>query len=235
MICDEVVPPERMDQALAGVIDGLTSSGVVSAVVQPPRLPHRPGAARSVPALSRAVFPRAGLLPFQPSADRQPGATLECQPATKSDANSDLGFVHRFVPGADAARPPLLLLHGTGGDEHDLIPLAAADRARPHAAVAARQGERAGPDAVLPPLARRRLGPRRFQARAPPSSPNSSSARSRRYELAKPIALGYSNGANIAWSLLLKEPGLLAGAILLRAMLPFDPRPLPDLPACRCC
>ena len=46
---------------------------------------------------------------------------------------------------------------------------------------------------------------------------------------AKPIALGYSNGANIAWSLLLKEPGALAGAILLRAMLPFDPRPLPDL------
>jgi phospholipase/carboxylesterase len=49
------------------------------------------------------------------------------------------------------------------------------------------------------------------------------------YDLQKPIALGYSNGANIAWSLLLREPGLLAGAILLRAMLPFDPRPLPDL------
>src|SRR4029079_4194277 len=40
---------------------------------------------------------------------------------------------------------------------------------------------------------------------------------------------GYSNGANLGWSLLLKEPGALAGAILLRAMLPFDPRPLPDL------
>jgi thioesterase DpgC len=32
LICDEVVPPDDMDQALAGVIDGLTSSGVVSAV-----------------------------------------------------------------------------------------------------------------------------------------------------------------------------------------------------------
>src|SRR4029079_9999591 len=40
---------------------------------------------------------------------------------------------------------------------------------------------------------------------------------------------GYSNGANLGWSLLLKEPTALAGAILLRAMLPFDPRPLPDL------
>ena len=43
------------------------------------------------------------------------------------------------------------------------------------------------------------------------------------------MALGYSNGANIAWSLLLNDPGLLKGAILLRAMLPHDPRPLPDL------
>jgi thioredoxin-dependent peroxiredoxin len=49
------------------------------------------------------------------------------------------------------------------------------------------------------------------------------------YRLPKPVALGYSNGANIAWSLLLKEPKALAGAILMRAMLPFDPRPLPDL------
>ena len=42
------------------------------------------------------------------------------------------------------------------------------------------------------------------------------------------MVLGYSNGANIGWSLLLGA-GALAGAILLRAMLPFDPRPLPDL------
>ena len=49
------------------------------------------------------------------------------------------------------------------------------------------------------------------------------------YRLPKPVVLGYSNGANIGWSLLLQEPGALAGAILLRAMLPFDPRPLPDL------
>ena len=35
----------------------------------------------------------------------------------------DLGFIHRFVPGSDLHRPPLLLLHGTGADEADLIPL----------------------------------------------------------------------------------------------------------------
>src|SRR3954466_11704359 len=41
-----------------------------------------------------------------------------------SDPQPDLGFIHRFVPGTDARRTPLLLLHGSGGDEHDLIPLA---------------------------------------------------------------------------------------------------------------
>jgi phospholipase/carboxylesterase len=35
----------------------------------------------------------------------------------------DLGFIHRYAPAADATRPPLLLLHGTGADENDLIPL----------------------------------------------------------------------------------------------------------------
>src|SRR5215210_7878180 len=39
-----------------------------------------------------------------------------------TDTPADLGFIHRFVPGPDA--PPLLLLHGSGGDEHDLVPLA---------------------------------------------------------------------------------------------------------------
>jgi phospholipase/carboxylesterase len=38
--------------------------------------------------------------------------------------NSDLGFVHRFIPGREPTRAPLLLLHGTGGDEDDLVPLA---------------------------------------------------------------------------------------------------------------
>jgi len=51
----------------------------------------------------------------------------------------------------------------------------------------------------------------------------------RAYGLPQPIALGYSNGANIGWGLLTREPTELAGALLLRAMLPFDLRPLPDL------
>src|SRR5690606_28754191 len=49
------------------------------------------------------------------------------------------------------------------------------------------------------------------------------------YGLPKPVAVGFSNGANIAWPLMLEDPQALAGAILIRAMLPFDPRPLPTL------
>src|SRR5918992_3104956 len=37
--------------------------------------------------------------------------------------NTDLGFIHRFIPGTRPGAAPVLLLHGTGGDENDLIPL----------------------------------------------------------------------------------------------------------------
>jgi phospholipase/carboxylesterase len=43
------------------------------------------------------------------------------------------------------------------------------------------------------------------------------------------IAVGFSNGANIAASLLLRRPGVLRGAVLLSPMVPFEPEALPDL------
>jgi phospholipase/carboxylesterase len=141
---------------------------------------------------------------------------------------TDLGFVHRFIPGQDAGRPPLLLLHGTGGDENDLIPLA--NRIAPGSTLLSPRGKvneqgltrffRRSPDGVWDgdDFDRRTLELAEFLRHARAA-----------YQIGKPIALGYSNGANIAWSLLLHDPQLLAGAILWRAMLPFDPRPLPDL------
>ena len=141
---------------------------------------------------------------------------------------NDLGFIHRFVPGKDIGRAPLLLLHGSGGDEHDLLPLA--ERIAPGRALVSPRGKV------------NEQGITRFFRRAPDGTWDIDDFQFRTGELAgflrsargayglpKPIALGYSNGANIGWSPLLKEPGALAGAILLRAMLPFDPRPLPDL------
>lgn len=145
-----------------------------------------------------------------------------------ASARSDLGFVHRFVPGTDPALRPLLLLHGSGGDEHDLIRLA--ERIAPGRTLLSPRGQV------------NEQGITRFFRRSLDGVWDISDFRTRTGELAefvrrasaayqieKPIALGYSNGANIAWSLMLREPDLLAGAILLRAMLPFDPRPLPDL------
>ena len=131
--------------------------------------------------------------------------------------NSDLGFVHRFIPGREAARAPLLLLHGTGGDEDDLVPLA----------------QQIAPErTILSPRGRvNEQGLTRFFRRSPDGIWDLDDFKARTeelagfvqragaaYQLGKPIALGYSNGGNIAWSLLLKDPSLLAGAIILRAM-----------------
>jgi phospholipase/carboxylesterase len=144
-----------------------------------------------------------------------------------STAN-DLGFIHRFMAGTDAGRTPLLLLHGSGGDEHDLIPLA--ERIAPGHPVVSPRGK-INEQGITRFFRRDADGIwdlEDFKHRTAELADFLRQARGA-YGLPKPIALGYSNGANIAWSLLLKEPGALAGAILLRAMLPFDPRPLPDL------
>ena len=142
--------------------------------------------------------------------------------------SNDLGFIHRFVPGRDPERP-LLLLHGTGGDENDLIPLA--DRVAPGATLLSPRGKvlennawprffRRGPDGVWD----------RDDFKAATADVAGFVTKARiTYGIGKPIALGYSNGGNVAWSLLFKEPSLLAGAVILRAALPFDPRPVPAL------
>jgi phospholipase/carboxylesterase len=141
---------------------------------------------------------------------------------------SDLGFTHRFIPATAPGKPTLLLLHGTGGDENDLLPLAA--RIAPGAATLSPRGKvlengmpryfRRSSEGQwdLDDLKRRTSELAEFVKRAQAA-----------YGIGAPVALGYSNGANIAWSLLLAEPAALSGAILMRAMLPFDPRPLPDL------
>jgi len=141
---------------------------------------------------------------------------------------SDREFIHRFIPAADPARRPLLLLHGTGGDENDLIALG--ERLSPGAALLSPRGK------VLEngmPRFFRRLDEGVFDRddlamRTEELIGFVEQAR-REYQLGSPVALGFSNGANIAWSMLFADPGLFAGAVLMRAMMPFDPRPLPDL------
>ncbi|AWN42988.1 alpha/beta hydrolase [Methylobacterium durans] len=140
------------------------------------------------------------------------------------------GFVHRFEPGSDPARPPLLLLHGTGGDEADLLPLGRA--LAPGAALLSPRGR------VLEngsPRFFRRLAEGVFDEadvirRSGELAGFVAEAR-RTYGLPAPVALGFSNGANIAAATLLLHPEALAGAVLIRPMVPLSEPPETDLGA----
>ncbi len=139
-------------------------------------------------------------------------------------------FIHHFEPAQSDDGPVVLLLHGTGGNERDLLDL----------------GRTLAPDAAL-------LSPRgkvlengmpRFFRRLAEGVFDVEDLRFRTHELAdwidaaseqygvkerKLIAVGYSNGANIAASTLLLRPGVLDGAVLLRPMVPLEPEQQPDL------
>lgn len=137
----------------------------------------------------------------------------------------DLSLHHRFVPGTEPKRAPLLLLHGTGGDETDLLPLGHA--VAPGAALLSPRG--AVSENGMPRFFRR-LAEGVFDeadlCRRTEDLAAFVNAARERYSLAPPIAVGFSNGANIAAALLLLKPGMLAGAVLLRAMVPFQQPPV---------
>lgn len=140
-------------------------------------------------------------------------------------------FIHRFVPAKDAeAAVVLLLLHGTGGNEEDLLPI----------------GEALWPGAAM-------LSPRgkvmengmpRFFRRLAEGVFDVADLKFRAGELAKfvegaaeryglqgksVVAVGYSNGANVASGTTMLHPRVLAGAVLLRPMVPFAMESPPDL------
>ncbi|GCE26573.1 phospholipase/carboxylesterase [Dictyobacter alpinus] len=141
-------------------------------------------------------------------------------------------FVHRFVPAQsqEGTTPTLLLLHGTGGNEEDLLDLG--QMLLPGAAFLSPRGK------VL------ENGMPRFFRRLAEGVFDVEDLKQRTHELAdfvqsasevyhfdptNVIAVGYSNGANIAASMLLLRPDILRGAILLRPMVPFALEKLPDL------
>jgi predicted esterase len=136
----------------------------------------------------------------------------------------DLGFVHVFRPAEKASLPTLLLLHGTGGDENDLLPI----------------GRELWPGAALLGVRGKVLenGMPRFFRRFAEGVFDVDDLKIRTNELAQFIdkaaerygfskrqlvAVGYSNGANIAASLVLLHPHSIAAGVLFRAQLPFTP------------
>jgi phospholipase/carboxylesterase len=134
-----------------------------------------------------------------------------------------LAYQHLFQPGTDPAAPPLVLLHGTGGTERDLLPLAAA--LSPGSAVLSPRGDvsEGGALRFFARLAEGVFDPvevtRRTHALA-----DFLGAAAAQYGFApqRLIALGFSNGANIAATMLQLRPEVLGGAILLRAMVVLD-------------
>src|SRR5205814_5683 len=141
-------------------------------------------------------------------------------------------FIHEFVPGSSSRT--LLLLHGTGGNERDLIPLGR--ELDPNASLLSPRGK------ILEngmPRFFRRLAEGVFDLEDLKKRTNELAdfvaAAVRQYRLAADhvVTVGYSNGANIAASMLLLRPEILRAAILFRAMVPFVPEKLPDLSSVR--
>jgi predicted esterase len=137
-------------------------------------------------------------------------------------------FIHEFVPGN--SQRSLLLLHGTGGNERDLIQLGR--ELDPNAALLSPRGK------VLEngmPRFFRRLAEGVFDLEDLKNRTNELAdfvaAATQHYGFAadKVVAVGYSNGANIAASMLLLRPEILSAAILFRAMVPLVPDKQPKL------
>jgi predicted esterase len=145
------------------------------------------------------------------------------------DADAVLTFAHRWEPRPGSATT-LLLLHGTGGDENDLIPLG--DRLDASANLLSPRGP------VLEngmPRFFRRLAEGVFDLEDLTARTRQLAdfveAASKEYgfDTAGVSAVGFSNGANIAAAMLLLHPGVIRQAVLLRAMVPLVPPTPPDL------
>jgi phospholipase/carboxylesterase len=139
-------------------------------------------------------------------------------------AATKLSFVHRYEPATQPGRPPLLLLHGTGGDENDLISLGRL--IAPDAALLSPRGKvlEGGMPRFFRRLAEGVFDEDDVRRRANELADFVADARDA-YGIAAPIAVGFSNGANIAAATLLLRPDALAGAVLLRAMVPLSQPP----------
>jgi phospholipase/carboxylesterase len=151
--------------------------------------------------------------------------------AERKRLSSELGFIHQFIPASSRSdQVTLLLLHGTGGNEQDLIPLGR--ELYPRAAMLSPRGK------VL------ESGMPRFFRRLAEGIFDVEDLKFRTHELADfveksskvygfnlryVISIGYSNGANMASSLLLLRQEVTSSAILFRAMVPFIPEKVPYL------
>jgi phospholipase/carboxylesterase len=140
----------------------------------------------------------------------------------------EFSHLHRFLPATASGMPPILLLHGTGGDENDLLPLGRT--IAPTAALLSPRGKvlEDGMPRFFRRLAEGVFDEEDVRRRANELADFVQDARDA-YNLGAPVAVGFSNGANIAAAMLQLRPEALAGAVLLRAMVPLSGVPAVDL------
>ncbi len=143
----------------------------------------------------------------------------------------DLGFVHRFVSAGDSASgETLIVLHGTGGNENDLVGIG--QTVAPGAAILSPRGNvlENGAPRFFKRLAEGVFDPKEVRSRAEELTRFIRTAIAK-YELdaSRIYVLGYSNGANIASTVMFIEPRLLKGAVLFRPMLVYEPEERGDL------
>ncbi len=142
----------------------------------------------------------------------------------------DLGFVHRYLPPENESKRVFLLLHGTGADESNLLPIGRALDI--NAALLSPRGK---------VLEEGKLG---FFRRGADSLFEEEDVIRRAHEVAdfviaaankyainreRMIAVGYSNGANIGAAMMMLRPEVLRSGILFRAMVGLTNPPMPDL------
>ena len=146
---------------------------------------------------------------------------------------TDLGFVHVFKPAQNPGALTLLLLHGTGGDENDMLPLG---NLAPGAALLSPRGQvlENGMPRFFRRVAEGVFDVEDLKLRAGQLADFVVAAAAHyRFDPARVIAMGFSNGANIASGLMLVRPGVLKGGILLRGTVPFEPDPSVQLTGTR--
>ena len=142
----------------------------------------------------------------------------------------ELGFIHNFIEPKEGADMVLFLLHGTGGTENDLIPLGR--EINKSAAILSPRGKilENGSPRFFRRLAEGVFDIDDLKFRTGELSDFIEKASDfYKFGLQSVVAIGYSNGANMAASLLLLRPKVVSAAILFRPMVPLVPEILPDL------
>lgn len=142
---------------------------------------------------------------------------------------AELGFAHALDRGPSGNT--LLVLHATGGDEHQLMPLAR--QLAPQATLLAPRGTVMEGGTVRRFFARRSMHDLDIDDLMRAADALAAFVRDATAEYgldpARVTALGYSNGANAAVGMLFRHPGTLAGAALLRPVMPYEPGPIAGL------